>query len=150
MSLESGRNRIEQIITQLREMQEIERSNLSHATQVMERSENPLVRQLMDIAASDALQRHKVCQFIIDSLRTSVELTPDELELIWREIESYHTRDRNSIEMARELRDSVRFFVQNSMLEYLVLDTEKEDQLFDRLEEFKKLAFSEGNSSESK
>jgi hypothetical protein len=149
MSLETGRNRIQQIITQLREMQEIERSNLVHATQVMERSDNPLVRQLMDISAADALQRHKVCQFIIDSLTTSVELTPEELELVWQEIESYHSRDRNTIQMAKELRDSVRFFVQNSMLEYLVLDAEKEDKLLDRLEDFKKLVFSERDSKNS-
>jgi hypothetical protein len=100
----------------------------------------------MDISASDALQRHKVCQFIIDSLTTSVELTPEELELVWQEIESYHSRDRNTIQMAKELRDSVRFFVQNSMLEYLVLDAEKEDKLLDRLEDFKKLVFSERDS----
>lgn len=143
MSLESGRKRIEEIISRLRELQEIERSNLEQATRVMEQSENELVRMLMDISASGALQRHKVAQFIIDSLKISVELTPDELELVWREIESYHRRDRSTIAIASELRDSVRFFVQNSMLEYLVLDAEKEDKLLMALEDFKKRAFYE-------
>ena len=51
-----------------------------HLHQLMEKTDNLLVRQIMEIIRNDSVQHHRVQQFIIDSLtRTPVHLKPEDL-----------------------------------------------------------------------
>ncbi len=145
MASEKGPERTEKMVTLLRKWQGIERKSIEHCAEVMEKTQNPLVRQLMEIIRNDSVQHHRVQQFIIDSLTTTpVTLTPEELGEIWSEIEAHDEMERDVIKIGEELRDECRFFVQKSLLEYLIIDEKKHDTLLEQLGEFKKKLYPYG------
>ena len=46
----------------------IERKAIDSCAEIMEKTDNPLIRQIMEIIRNDSVQHHRVQQFIIDSL----------------------------------------------------------------------------------
>jgi len=134
-----GPERIERVIDLLREWQKIERESIESCAEIMEKTDNPLIRQIMEIIRNDSVQHHRVQQFLIDSLtRTPVSLKPEELALVWDEIVRHDEMERKVIEMAEEARDECRMFVQRALLDYLIYDEKKHDKLLQDLENFKK------------
>jgi 5'-deoxynucleotidase YfbR-like HD superfamily hydrolase len=85
------------------------------------------------------VQHHRVEQFIIDSMiKEPVRLSPEELGEVWDEITAHDEVERETIELAKQLKKECRFFVQKALLDYLIIDEEKHDKLLGSLEEFKK------------
>ena len=139
MAPEKGRQRTEKLLKTLRDWQGIERHAIETTTKIMEKTDNLLIRQFMEIIRNDSVQHHRVQQFIIDSLtKQPVSLSHDELAQIWEEIEAHDQVERKTIEIAKECRDECQFFVQRSLLEYLISDEEKHDTILKGLEDFKK------------
>jgi rubrerythrin len=139
MSNAKGPERIEKLVSMLRQWQAIERRAVDSSAEIMEKTENPLIRQFMEIIRNDSVQHHRVQQFLIDSLtKEQVKLTPEELGEVWDQITAHDEVERETIELAKECRKECRFFVQRSLLDYLITDEEKHDQLLQSLEEFKK------------
>ncbi len=135
----SGPERTERMVKSLRKWQEIERNAIEHTAEIMEKTKNPLVRQIMEIIRNDSVQHHRVQQFIIDSLTTTpVSLTPEELADVWTEIEKHDELEKDVVRIAEELKEECRFFVQRSLLEYLLIDEKKHDTILTQLTEFKK------------
>jgi hypothetical protein len=139
MATGKGQERTEKLLKTLRDWQGIERHAIETTTKIMEKTDNLLIRQFMEIIRNDSVQHHRVQQFIIDSLtKQPVNLSHDELAQIWEEIEAHDKIERKTIEMAKECRDECQFFVQRSLLEYLISDEEKHDTILQGLEDFKK------------
>ena len=139
MASAKGPERIEKLVGALRQWQTIERKAIDSCANIMEKTDNALIRQMMEIIRNDSVQHHRVQQFIIDSLtKEQVRLTPEELGEVWDEITAHDEVERQTIELAKELRDECRFFVQRALLDYLIVDEEKHDQLLQSLEDFKK------------
>ena len=139
MATEKGKERTEKLLRTLRDWQGIERHAIETTTKIMEKTDNLLIRQFMEIIRNDSVQHHRVQQFIIDSLtKQPINLSHDELAQIWEEIEAHDKVERKTIEMAKECRDECQFFVQRSLLEYLISDEEKHDTILQGLEDFKK------------
>ena len=112
---------------------------LDRTAELMEKTDNLLVRQILEIIRNDSVQHHRVQQFIIDSLtKTPVSLRPGDLADIWTEIEKHDAAEREVIELGKKLRDECTLFVQKSLLDYLIYDEEKHDMLLGELEKFKK------------
>lgn len=136
---ETGPERIERLVKSLKKWQEIERKSIEHTGEIMEQTSNPLVRQIMEIIRNDSVQHHRVQQFIIDSMTTQpVSLSPDDLAEVWTEIEKHDEMERETIAIAEELRDNCTFFVQRALLDYLLVDEKKHDEILGQLEQFKK------------
>ena len=130
---------IAEAVDVLRQWQGIERDAIETTAQIMEKTDNLLIRQIMEIIRNDSVQHHRVQQFIIDSLtKTPVSLTPEELGEVWDEITAHDEVERQTIEIAKKLKEECRFFVQRALLDYLIVDEEKHDQLLSSLEDFKK------------
>ena len=139
MATEKGQERTEKLLKTLRDWQGIERHAIETTTKIMEKTDNLLIRQLMEIIRNDSVQHHRVQQFIIDSFtKQPVNLTHDELAQIWDEIEAHDKVERKTIEMAKECKKECQFFVQQALLEYLIVDEEKHDLILQGLENFKK------------
>jgi len=139
MSNAKGPERIEKLVSTLRQWQGIERKAVDSCAEIMEKTDNPLIRQFMEIIRNDSVQHHRVQQFIIDSLtKEQVKLTPEELGEVWDEITAHDELERKTIELAKECKEECRFFVQRALLDYLIIDEEKHDHLLQSLEEFKK------------
>ncbi len=139
MSNAKGPERIEKLVGALRQWQAIERRAVDTCAEIMEKTDNPLIRQFMEIIRNDSVQHHRVQQFLIDSLtREQVKLTPEELGEVWDQITAHDEVERETIELAKECRKECRFFVQRALLDYLITDEEKHDHLLKSLEDFKK------------
>jgi rubrerythrin len=134
-----GAQRTEELVAGLRRWQAIERQAVDHTAELMEKTDNLLVRQILEIIRNDSVQHHRVQQFIIDSLtKTPVSLRPEDLSEIWTEIEKHDAAEREVIELGKKLRDECTLFVQKSLLDYLIYDEEKHDKILGELEKFKK------------
>ncbi|GAB4371245.1 MAG: hypothetical protein Kow0062_06610 [Acidobacteriota bacterium] len=139
MSARKGPERMQKLIDGLRHWQEIERKAIDECTAIMESTDNPLIRQVMEIIRNDSVQHHRVQQFIIDTMtRTPVSLTPEQLGEIWDRIEAHDELERKTIEYANELRDECPTMIQKMLLDYLLYDEQKHDKLLHELEKFKK------------
>ena len=139
MAKETGQERTEKLLKTLREWQGIEQSAIQTTTKIMEKTDNLLIRQFMEIIRNDSVQHHRVQQFIIDSLtKQPVKLSHEELAQIWDEIEAHDKVERKTIEMAKQCKEECSFFVQRSLLEYLIADEEKHDLILNELDKFKK------------
>ncbi len=134
----TGPERIKRMVTMLRTWQKLEREAIETTAEIMEKTNNLLIRQFMEIIRNDSVQHHRVQQFIIDSLTTTpVQLTPEELGEVWDAIKAHDKVERETIELAKELKGECRFFVQRALLDYLITDEEKHDHILGQLEEFK-------------
>ncbi len=139
MTQAKGPERIARTIETLRHWQALERKAIETMAELMEQTDNPLIRQILEIIRNDSVQHHRVQQFLIDSLTTRpVTLTPEELGEVWDAIAAHDEVERETIRIARELKEECRFFVQRALLEYLIIDEEKHDHILGQLEEFKK------------
>jgi rubrerythrin len=134
-----GAERTDRLVAALRRWQAIERQAIDHTAELMEKTDNPLVRQVLEIIRNDSVQHHRVQQFIVDSLtKTPVSLRPEDLSEIWTELEKHDQAEKEVIELGKQLRDECKFFVQKSLLDYLIYDEEKHDKILAELEKFKK------------
>jgi hypothetical protein len=134
-----GQESVDKLVKTMREWQGIERHAIETTAKIIEKSDNPLIRQFMEIIRNDSIQHHRVQQFIIDSLtKQAVTLSHDELAQIWEEIEAHDQIERKTIQMAKELKEDCKFFVQRSLLEYLLVDEQKHDLILNELDAFKR------------
>jgi rubrerythrin len=139
MAESKGTQRVDNMVKLLKKWQNIERQAISDTAEIMEKTDNALVRQIMEIIRNDSVQHHRVQQFLIDSLTTSpVKLTPEELGEVWDAIEAHDEHEKEVIEIAKQLKEECRFFVQRSLLDYLLVDEQKHDTILEQLNEFKK------------
>ena len=135
----SGPERTEHWVEVLRQWQGIERDAIETTSQIMEKTDNLLIRQIMEIIRNDSVQHHRVQQFIIDSMtRAAVTLSPDDLAEIWGQIEAHDELERQTIALAKELLEDSTEPVQKILLNYLLRDEQKHDEILGELEEFKK------------
>jgi len=135
----SGPERIAHWVEVLRQWQGIERDAIETTSQIMEKTDSLLIRQLMEIIRNDSVQHHRVQQFIIDSMtKAAVTMTPEDLAEVWGQIEAHDELERQTIELAEELLEDSTEPVQQILLKYLLVDEQKHDQILGELEEFKK------------
>ena len=135
----TGPQRTKEMVDAMKQWQGIEREAIDTCTELMEKTDNLLVRQIMEIIRNDSVQHHRVQQFIIDSLtKTPVKLSPEDLAVIWDEIEKHDAVERETIKLGKKLAKDCPFFVQKTLLDYLIYDEEKHDKLLGELEKFKK------------
>ncbi len=134
-----GPERTAQLVDALRRWQAIERDAIEHTAAMMEKTPNPLIRQILEIIRNDSVQHHRVQQFIIDTVTTTpVSLTPEELGAVWDEIEAHDQLEKEVVELGKQIRKECRFPVQRMLLDYLIHDEQKHDLLLGELEKFKK------------
>lgn len=136
---EAKPNRSAAMLELLEHWQAIERKSIELCSKTMSDTPNPLVRQVIEIIRNDSGQHHRVQQFLIDTLtKQAVTFTPEELAQVWDDIEAHITLERETIELAKELRRKAFSPVQKVILDYLLMDEEKHERLLDELELFKK------------
>jgi rubrerythrin len=135
----SGPERTEYAIGVLRQWQGIERDAIETTAQIMEKTDNLLIRQIMEIIRNDSVQHHRVQQFLIDSLtKTPISLSPDDLAEVWGQIEAHDELERQTIALAKELMEQTTEPLHKMMLGYLLTDEEKHDGILNELDDFKK------------
>ena len=130
---------LEELIATLRRWQQIEGATVAHTSSIMEKTQNPLIRLVMEIIRQDSVMHEKVQQVILDGLeKEAFTLTPEELGEIWDLVEQHAQMERETIELAEKAHRNCRLFVHRHLLSYLIEDERKHERLLSQLEDFKR------------
>ena len=129
----------EELAKILRTWQGIETAAVAHTNEIIAKTQNPLIRLVMEIIRQDSEMHHRVQQVLLDSIeKQAITLTPEELGDIWDMVEKHAELEKDTIELAEKARDNCRLFVQRHLLTYLIEDEKKHDRLLGQLEDFKR------------
>ena len=127
----------EQLVAHMRRWQKIEDAAVASTGKVIEETENPIIRLVMEIIQRDSQMHHRVQELIADSLTTkSIAMTPEELAHVWESIEKHIEIERLTIELAEAALSTLRgkkMLVQEYLLEYLLEDEKKHNHILESL-----------------
>lgn len=131
----------EQIISDMRQLQKVEKASVASTRHIIEKTENPVVRLAMEIIQQDSKMHYKVQDFIADSLaEKTVSLTPEEMAQVWEMIEQHIQLEKKMIEAVKQLQSSLKgkfMVIQQYLIDYLLEDETKHNNLLDRLNAIK-------------
>ena len=132
----------EQIIDNMRRWQKIENSSVASTGNVIERTDNPIIRLVMEIIQRDSQMHYRIQDMIAHSLESgTISLSPDELADIWDMIEKHIKLEEKTIELANEAKEALKgkkMVVQEYLIDYLLIDEQKHNEILETLETIKK------------
>ena len=126
----------------MRHWQKIEDRSVESTGQVIAKTENPLIRLVMEIIQRDSQIHHRVQQFIIDSIESKpVALSTDELASISEMIDNHLAIENDMVGLVdsalSEVKDK-KMLVQEYLLNFLVEDEKKHAAMLNALGTIKK------------
>ena len=133
----------ELIVANMKKWQKIENASVSSTGRIIEQTENPVVRLIMEIIQRDSQMHYRVQELIADSLTTkALALSPDEVGAVWDRIEKHIELEKQTVELAKSSLEAIGrnkgMLVQAYLLEYLLKDEQKHDVILEKLNEVKK------------
>ncbi len=132
----------QEIVSNMRRWQKIENASVASTGNVIERTENPIIRLIMEIIQRDSQMHYRVQGMIADSLESkTITLTPDELGEVWGLIEKHIELEKKTVQFANEALAALKgkkMVVQEYLLNYLLIDEEKHNRILESLETIKK------------
>jgi len=137
----------DQIVANMKNWQKIEEASIASVTEVIEKTENPVIKMVMEIIKHDSQMHYRVQKLVEESLTgTTVELSSEELVKVWDLIEKHIAIEERVGDMAKLSLDATEgskgMLVQRYLLQYLMTDEEKHDKLLADLALFKKGMYS--------
>ena len=132
----------EKIVENMKRWQKIEDSSVASTGGIIEKTDNPLIRQVMEIIQTDSRRHHHVQQMIIDTFeRQSVTLTPEDLGEVWDLVEKHIELEHKTVQFAEEALSALKgtkMVVVQYLIEYLLEDENKHNKILANLEGIKK------------
>jgi len=133
----------EKIVANMKRWQKIENAAIASTGAVIDKTDNPIVKLVMEIIRRDSQMHHRVQGMVADSLeRGPVSLNPDELGEVWDLIEKHIELEKQTIELATSSLDATEgkkgLLLQRYLLDYLLRDEQKHDAMLENLETIKK------------
>jgi rubrerythrin len=138
----STRELQEKLVGNLERWQKVENASVASTGQIIAKTENPVVRLVMEIIQRDSQMHYRLQELIIDSLeRKAITLTPDELADVWGLIEKHIEIEEKTIALAEEAVDALKdtkMVVQQYVLGYLLEDERKHANMLRALDTIKR------------
>ena len=132
----------EKLVATMQAWQKVEDASVASTGRVIEKTTNPIVRLVMEIIQRDSQMHHRVQGLIVDTMKKVVSLTPEEIGEVWGMIEKHIKLERQTLELAQGALESIEgskgMLVQSYLLEYLMDDEQKHNQLLERLRAIQK------------
>jgi hypothetical protein len=132
----------QQIVSNMRRWQKIENASVASTGQIIEKTDNPIVRLVMELIQRDSQFHYRVQSMIADSLESkTIALSPDEIGEVWDMIEKHIELEKKTVELAEEALNALKgkkMLVQEYLLNYLLIDEQKHNTVLERLEDIKK------------
>lgn len=132
----------EKVVAHMKHWQKIEDTSIASTGQVIEKTNNPIVRLVMEIIQRDSQMHHRVQGLILDSLeRQTITLTPDELGEVWGMIEKHIEIEKSTVALAEQAIGALRstkMSVQQYLLGYLLEDERKHSNMLEALSNIKR------------
>ena len=125
------------LVSNMEAWQKVENSSIASTGRVIEKTENPIVRLVMEIIQRDSQMHYRVQGAIIDSLEKAFSLAPEELGDVWDLIEEHIKIEKKTQTLAEESLEATKksksMVVQSYLLEYLLEDEKKHNLMLERL-----------------
>ncbi|MFC1529887.1 hypothetical protein ACFL6R_04120 [Gemmatimonadota bacterium] len=138
----------EKLVSSMTRWQDIEDAAIATTEDIIGKTSHPLIRTVMEIIQTDSKRHHQVQQMIIDTLeKESVSISPEDLIEVWDLIENHIEIERKTVEFATDALESVKgtkMVVIQYLIEYLLTDENKHNELLDNLEGIKKAMYPYG------
>ncbi len=132
----------EAIADNMKKWQKIENSSVVSTGRIMEKTENPIVRMVMEIIQRDSQMHYRIQQLIADSMESStIAMTPDELAEIWDMVEKHIELEKQTVKFAEdalEVLKGTKMLIPEYFLHYLLEDETKHNHLLEQLEALKR------------
>ena len=132
----------EKLVEIMKRWQKIEDASVVSTGKIIEQTDNPLIRLIMEIIQRDSRMHYRVQQLIADSLeRKAIALTPEEIGGVWDSIQKHIDIEKRMVGYVDEALKSLKgkkMMVQEYLLAYLKEDEKKHDNLLETLNQVKK------------
>ncbi len=133
----------ETIVKNMRKWQKIENASVASTGKIIEQTENPIVRLVMEIIQRDSQMHYRIQELIADSLESkAITLAPEEVGEVWGAIEKHIELEKETVEIAKASLKAAEgkkgMVVQSYLLDYLLKDEEKHNAILANLESIKK------------
>lgn len=131
------------LVANMQSWRKIENASVASTGRVIEKTENPIVRLVMEIIQRDSQMHYRVQEWIAESLtRKAVSLAPDEVGDVWGMIEDHIDLEKRTLQLAEQSLEAIKgskgMLVQAYLLEYLLEDEKKHNLMLERLANIQK------------
>ena len=141
----SMKQNLEKLADTMKRWQKLENSAIAQTARIMEETEHPLIRAVMEVIKNDSENHYRIQQLIIDSVEKEyINVFTDDLARCWESIEKHIALEKKTIEMAAEsfaALEGSKNVVQLYLLDYLKQDEEKHDRLLADLDRIKRAMY---------
>lgn len=131
----------QQIVSGMKRWEKIEDAALISTSKVMEQTDNPFIRLVMEIIQRDTQMHHRVQEWVANSIADEAAvLTYDDMNKVWKQVEQHMEVERQMVAMVKEMLaavDGKRMVMQEYVLNFLLEDETKHANLLERLERIK-------------
>jgi len=132
----------EKIAKTMRKWQKVENSAVKSTAEIIDQTDNPVLRMVMEIIQRDSHMHFRVQEMIADSIeRAPLTLSTDEIAKVWSLVEKHIEIEKTTIDMATtalaETEGKKGLTLQRYLLEYLIADEKKHDSLLANMEAIK-------------
>ena len=128
----------ERLLKTLKKWQIVEDQSVKSTTEIMAKTNNPVVRHIMEIIRQDSAMHKRIQQLIIDSFeKEAITLSPEELGGIWEMVDKHIELEKETIRLAEESRKNSKNFVVRYLLGYLMTDEQKHNEILAQMEDVK-------------
>ena len=130
---------IAKLVNTLRTWQKIEDDSIRNSSEILKKTENPLIHLIMEIIRQDSAMHKRVQQLIIDHFeKKPISITPEELLSFWNMVEEHDEIEKKTIKLAEEAMNETTSNLAKYLLGYLMTDEKKHDMLLSEMEKIKK------------
>lgn len=116
---------------------DIEDNAITECDQVNSSTDNILVRGLADAIKADAVKHRELLGVISEALQGTITLTPDELGMMSKLLDSYVQMEKQPIKLAGEEKTAGANLIVRELLAYILEDDKKYDRFRDQFNELK-------------
>ena len=124
---------LEKLSSTMKRWQKLENAAIAQTARIMEETEHPLIRAVMEVIHNDSQNHYRIQQLIIDSVEKEyINVFVDDMTKAWESIEKHIALEKKTIEMAAEslaALEGSKNVVQLYLLDYLKADEEKHDKM---------------------
>ena len=119
----------------------VENASIGSTGRIIEKTDHPVLRMVMEIIQRDSLAHYRTQEFIKRTVEEeSVTMTPEDMASVWDLIEKHIQIEKRTIEIAKEVLEHLKgkkMLVQEYLLNYLLKDEQKHDELLEELSRIK-------------
>lgn len=131
----------EQIVSGMERWEKIEDGAFVSTARIIEKTDNPFIRLVMEIIQGDTGMHHAVQEWIARSIAgEAAALSYDDMDRVWKQVEQHMETERQMMTMVKEMLAAVkgkRMVMQEYFLNFLLEDETKHANLLSRLEQIK-------------